>query len=440
MLNQAFGELKTDRVMIFSTFRGTLRYLAEKLEEKGYSLELMYGPTPARDEDCRQGEKSRERIAAEFRRGEFKVLLASEVAGEGLDFEHCHVIINYDLPWNPMRVEQRIGRCDRIGQTSDKVHVRSLANEGTIESRILSRLYERLGIFERALGDLEVVLGETIASFERDLFKQGLTPQQQEERLERAAQAIENNEQHRELISGASVISQQGRHLIESDQLEIREAESRFLSPVELAEFVLSVLARHLPNSMTTTTVDGQFDVMNSRGLQDALQRLLTSYPATHHARIEIVRFRNRLDQQRRLRVSFAGESGGIEFVHNRHPLMLLARNLVRGALSDTPWCFGVVPSETLDRPTTLVWAIGSLDGYANRVELLCAAVDNATDEVSLITVEAVRRSCSWPCQRPTMGYHPIASTWSPSRDGPSRSYCQSSIVLPPSSGSGTDC
>ena len=84
----------------------------------------MYGPTPARDEDCRRGEKSRERIAAEFRRGEFQILLASEVAGEGLDFEHCHVVINYDLPWNPMRVEQRIGRCDRIGQNSDKVHVR----------------------------------------------------------------------------------------------------------------------------------------------------------------------------------------------------------------------------------------------------------------------------------------------------------------------------
>ena len=388
MLAQAFGELKTDRVMIFSTFRGTLRYLAEELRERGYSLELMYGPTPARDEDRRQGEKSRDRIAAEFRRGEFQVLLASEVAGEGLDFEHCHVVINYDLPWNPMRVEQRIGRCDRIGQTSDKVHVRSLASEGTIESRILSRLYERLGIFERALGELEVVLGETIASFERDLFKRGLTPQQQEERLERAAQAIENNEQHRELISRTGVISEQGRHLIESDQQEIRDAESRFLSPVELSEFVLSVLGRHLPNSVMMTVFDGQLDVISSQGLRDALQGLLTSYPSTHHARIEIVRFRNLMDQQRRLRVSFAAESEGVEFVHTRHPLMLLARHLERRQLSDMPWCLGEVPADMLARPTTLGWAIGSLDGYATRAELLCAAVDIATEQVSPVTVE----------------------------------------------------
>ena len=175
ILGHTFDELKADRVMIFSTFRGTLHYLARELGERGYSLELMYGPTPARDEDCRRGEKSRERIGAEFRRGEFQVLLASEVAGEGLDFEHCSVLINYDLPWNPMRVEQRIGRCDRIGQRSDKVHVGSLASIGTIEQRILSRLYERLRVFERALGDMEVVLGEAVASFERDVFTRNLS-------------------------------------------------------------------------------------------------------------------------------------------------------------------------------------------------------------------------------------------------------------------------
>ncbi len=392
MLEKSFGELNTDRVMIFSTFRGTLRYLAEKLRERGYSLELMYGPTPARDEDCRRGEKSRERIAAEFRRGEFQILLASEVAGEGLDFEHCHVVINYDLPWNPMRVEQRIGRCDRIGQTSDKIHVLSLASEGTIEARILSRLYARLGIFERALGDLEVVLGETIASFERDLFSQELTPQQQEERLERAAQAIETNEQNRELISKASVISEQGRHLIESDQQEIREAESRFLSPRELAEFMLSVLTRHLPNSITPTKVEGQFNVIRSQGLLDSLQKLLTSYPAAHHGRSEIVRFRNRMDQQRRLRIQFAVENEGVEFVHARHPLMLLARHLEREQLSDIPWCLGVVPKDLLDRPATIVWAIGALSGYATKAELLCATVDNTTEEVSPITVEHAQK------------------------------------------------
>ena len=277
ILEHTFGNLGTDRVMIFSTFRGTLHYLAKELGERGYSFELMYGPTPARDEDCRRGEKSRERIGAEFRRGEFQILLASEVAGEGLDFEHCHVLINYDLPWNPMRVEQRIGRCDRIGQRSDKIHVGNLASIGTIEQRILSRLYTRLHIFERALGDMEVILGEAVASFEREVFTRSLSPQQQEDRLTRISQAIENQEQQRESINQSSVISLQGRQLIESDQEEIKEAESRFLSPEEVGDFVHASLGNRLPDSIRRTSKEDRFEVRGTAEMGNELQGLLRS-------------------------------------------------------------------------------------------------------------------------------------------------------------------
>ena len=388
MLEHVFGELEADRVMIFSTFRGTLRYLERKLGEKGYSLELMYGPTPHRDEDCRQGEKSRDQITSEFRQGKFKVLLASEVAGEGLDFEHCYVVINYDLPWNPMRVEQRIGRCDRFGQTSDKVYIGNLASVGTIEERILSRLYERLKIFERALGDLEVILGEAIASFERDVFQSGLTEQQQEEHLERVTQTIENNERNREAIAQSSVISLQGRQLIDSDQDEIKEAETRFLSTGELAEFVHATIEEHLPNSMRVSATAGEFNIVRNEELRTALQGLLAAYPATHYARTEIARFNNRIRQQRATRVWFIEEGDSVEFVHVRHPLLLLARHLSGATSSDIPWCSGVVNAETVSDPTMLIWALGTLEGYTNRVELLCAAVDCSTRTVKPVSVQ----------------------------------------------------
>ena len=395
ILEYLFGELKTDRVMIFSTFRGTLHYLKEKLSEKSYSLELMYGPIPARDEDCRRGEKSRERIGVEFRRGDFQILLASEVAGEGLDFEHCHVVINYDLPWNPMRVEQRIGRCDRLGQRSDKVYVGSLASTGTIEQRILSRLYERLHIFERALGDMEVILGEEVASFERDVFTRGLSTQQQEERLERISQAIENREQQRESITQSSVISLQGRQLIESDQQEIKEAEARFLSPEEVSEFVYASLESHLPNSVKRASTKGEFEVNGTRDLRDALQELLRSYPATHYARTEIVRFRTRINEQEKTKISFLGDGDDMEFAHIRHPLVLLARHLAQEPLSEIPYCLGVTPTMVVDSPTMLVWAVGSLEGYTNRAELLCATIDFATGSASPISVNQAQ---AWMC------------------------------------------
>ena len=388
ILEHAFGNLGTDRVMIFSTFRGTLHYLARQLGERGYSFELMYGPTPARDEDCRRGEKSRERVGAEFRRGEFQILLASEVAGEGLDFEHCHVLINYDLPWNPMRVEQRIGRCDRLGQRSDKVHVGSLASVGTIEQRILSRLYTRLRVFEQALGDLEVILGEEVASFERDVFTRNLSSQQQEERLERISQAIENQEQQRESITQSSVISLQGRQLIESDQEEIKEAESRFLSPEEVGEFVHASLESRFTGSLRRTSNEDQFDVSGTGRLRDALQGLLRAYPSTHYARTEIVRFRKRLEEQKKIKVSFSGDGDDSEFVHTRHPLVLLARHLERGSHSNIPYCSGAAPSDIVVKPTMLVWAVGSLEGYTSRAELLCAAVDCAEGSVCPIAVQ----------------------------------------------------
>ena len=181
-----------------------------------------------------------------------------------------------------MRVEQRIGRCDRFGQTSEKIYVGNLASVGTIEQRILSRLYERLQIFERALGDLEVILGESIASFERNVFRRGLSEQQQEEELERITQVIENNERNKEAVSGSSVISLQARQLIDSEQQEIKDNEVRFLSPEELAEFVFAAIERHSPGSMRRLANQCEFEVVGSARLGDALRGLVASYPATH--------------------------------------------------------------------------------------------------------------------------------------------------------------
>ena len=392
MLDHTFGELETDRAMVFSTFRGTLRYLAQELRQRGYSLELMYGPTPAKDEDCKRGEKSRERIAAEFRRGEFQILLASEVAGEGLDFEHCCVVINYDLPWNPMRVEQRIGRCDRLGQASDKVHIRSLASEGTIEARILKRLYKRLGIFERALGEFELILGEEVAKFERDLFRQGLSAEQQNQRLEQTAQAIENRERHRASVAESSVISTTARQLIDSDQQEISDAEAGFLSPGDLADFVHGVVGRYLPNSLRLTTNPAQFRVANSDGLLEALQDLLRSYPAASNSRAQATLFRSRLRENSNLKVSFSGEDPDADFIHARHPLVLLARSLEGQSAAEMPWCVGVVPPEMASSTMAVVWAIGTLEGYAGRSELLCASVDVDKGRVVSLPVEQAQR------------------------------------------------
>ena len=140
-------------ILLFSHFRGTLKHLQKRLTDDGFECKLVTGETSMND---------REVIRTEFRNGLFDILLSSEVGSEGLDQEHCHRIVNYDLPWNPMRIEQRIGRIDRFGQMAENITILNFAVEGTIDAAILHRLYHRIRIFENTLGMLDPLLGKAI--------------------------------------------------------------------------------------------------------------------------------------------------------------------------------------------------------------------------------------------------------------------------------------
>ena len=155
-----------------------------------------------------------------------------------------------------------------------------------------------------------------------------------------------------------------------------------------MGDFVHGTLTNRLPNSMRRTSKENRLEVRGTGELRDALQRLLRDYPRAHYARTEIVRFRRRLEEQRRVEVSFSEDKEVSEFVHTRHPLVLLARHLARDVHSDIPYCTGVAPSSIVSKPTMLVWAVGSLEGYTSRAELLCTAVDCGSCSVRNIAVQ----------------------------------------------------
>ena len=138
------------QMIVFSFFKKTLDYLEIKLNDLGYSVGKIHGDFSIEDRFAK---------IKEFKKGSFDILLSSEVGSEGLDMQFCNVVINYDLPWNPMRVEQRIGRIDRIGQKFEKLHIFNLCISGSIEDRIYNRLYTKLNIFEQSIGELEPILG-----------------------------------------------------------------------------------------------------------------------------------------------------------------------------------------------------------------------------------------------------------------------------------------
>jgi superfamily II DNA or RNA helicase len=184
------AEKPNAKVLVFTYFVGTSRYLEDRLNAEGISALRIAGDvssTPTRpDTDERALRMARFRDDPSVR-----VMVSTEVGSEGLDFQFCSRLVNYDLPWNPMTVEQRIGRIDRYKQKDEVLQIFSIVVEGTIEERILARLYERIEIFERSIGSLEEILGQVISEIRSEFFLGTLTSDEADRRAKQAAEAIE---------------------------------------------------------------------------------------------------------------------------------------------------------------------------------------------------------------------------------------------------------
>ena len=168
-LNEYFSDKPNEKIIVFSTFRPTLEYLKKRLSQSGISCLMMHGNTEDRTAAVDQFKNDRS----------VRVFLSSEVGSEGIDLQFAHCVLNYDLPWNPMRVEQRIGRIDRLGQAAESITVINIFHKDTIDDRIYSKLYDRLKLCETALGGFEDILGEEIQQLTRALFSSKLSPEEE---------------------------------------------------------------------------------------------------------------------------------------------------------------------------------------------------------------------------------------------------------------------
>ncbi len=132
---------KSGKVIVFAFYKRSLSYLQERLDKEGIRSVRIDGDVPT----CPEAPDTDERLhrISVFRDDpKCKVMFSSQVGSEGLDFQFCDTLVNWDLPWNPTVVEQRIGRIDRLGQKSEKIFIHSLVSKGTIEELIMERLYK----------------------------------------------------------------------------------------------------------------------------------------------------------------------------------------------------------------------------------------------------------------------------------------------------------
>lgn len=170
------------RVIIFSQFKDTVNFILERLRPiYGEKLGSYTGDGGSYYKNNEWVRCSKQKIQEKFRTDDdpLSILVCTDAASEGLDLQSCNTLINYDLPWNPMRIEQRIGRVDRIGQQSPKVYVHSLYYRDTVEEDVYRVCLERLEVFRSTLGNMQPVL---IAGNVESIIRRGAMARTKEER------------------------------------------------------------------------------------------------------------------------------------------------------------------------------------------------------------------------------------------------------------------
>ena len=223
-----------NRVIIFSSFRHTLSYLRKKLTAQGIRVGQVDGSVP--DEERF---KLRQRFLLDRDNvNAVDVLLFSEVGCEGLDYQFCDTMINYDLPWNPMRIEQRIGRIDRRGQKSDTVKIYNMITQGTIDAVIYDRCLSKIGVFEASIGDCSEILGDISDQIFKIMFDPELTDEERQMKIEQMAdnevmkvQELHRLEQEEKSLYGFDL----SKYMMDKD---VQDAENAWINPQSLNELL----------------------------------------------------------------------------------------------------------------------------------------------------------------------------------------------------------
>lgn len=264
-------KLANNKLLVFSTFRHTLAYLMQKLAGEPVRIGLVHGDIP---EDERRDLRNRFSRRKEDPTA-IDMLLSSEVGCEGLDYQFCDALVNYDLPWNPMRVEQRIGRIDRYGQKSETVVIYNFITPGTVDAEIYERCLLRIGVFRQALGGSEEILGRLTRELREIAENLTLSPEELSARLQQLA-----DNEVRAIQEQARLEEEQaklfGLSLPKRDEDMIRHASSVWLAPPLLA----NLIARYLEAAGVTNLPAsfGQKRVVTLQIGQEIREKLLADF------------------------------------------------------------------------------------------------------------------------------------------------------------------
>ena len=347
----------TKKIVVFALFRCTLKYLQIRLQKAGYNSLIIHGQIHNRAEVLQQFKKNEN----------IHILLSSEVGSEGLDMQFCNSMVNYDLPWNPMVVEQRIGRIDRFGQKSPVVNIYNIIVANSIQEEIYLRLLERIGIFRGTIGDMEAILDTQIEvegkvmtiqdvynRMEKDFFTKELSKEERERKISEVELAIENERENlKHLQEGLSNTLTNDAYF--RDEINRILYNNAYVTSEELQNYIASIIKHHLTTCNLEETEKGIWNFNIPSSQPSVLKNFLTQYCDNNdESRIGLSQFKQRIDNLLSFQITFsqeiAYEDPRINYLNMYHPMIQASLNyfLQSSSSNNTSFCYALEGDELL--------------------------------------------------------------------------------------------
>ena len=329
ILKEVFSKSK-QKIILFATYKNTLKYLKIRLLKDGYNAVLIDGDMPREQRD--------ENLYSFRTDDNINVLLSSEVGTEGLDLQFCDSLVNYDLPWNPMKVEQRIGRIDRMGQESSIIHIYNIIYNNSVQTKVFERLLQRIGVFEDTIGDLEAIfdaeydgvqIKKLFEDFQHELYSTELTEKELKEKQETICRAVEKEKINLEQISKGLENSLTNDAYFRNEIDRILKKNS-YVTDNELFGFVRLLIKECLPTCELIDKHNGFFEFKVPQSNPRALINFITQYhPSNEESAVAAKEFINYIRDTVSFTLTFnqerAFKNKRVVFINLYHPIIQAA-------------------------------------------------------------------------------------------------------------------
>ena len=393
----------TKKIVIFALFRKTLKYLQIRFNQRGFGTLMIHGMVENRID-----------ILDEFKNNpNAHILLSSEVGSEGLDMQFCNSMVNYDLPWNPMVVEQRIGRIDRFGQKSPTVNIYNVIVADSIQEDIYIRLLDRIGIFRGTIGDMEAILDAPLErggsvtiqdvynKLEKELYTSRLTEDEKRRKIAEIELAIANEKESiKHLEEGLDNALTNDAYF--KDEINRIQNNNAYVTEIELRNYLESAIRQELTTCSLVKVEKDIYELQLPLSNPRILLNFLTQNQPNGEENATMFRqFRNEIEDKQAIRMTFnqqvAYDNSKLLFMNIYNPIIQACLNYFRkhNDESKTSFCYALSSDDILKKDTAYYMVVYQMSitrkvlGVPKRTDSLLPLL-YSVDEQRVITEETM--------------------------------------------------